>query len=236
MKEVLRRLYKLQMVDSDIALLKKKLMDIPKKEHISDENVKTAEEVVKEIETELQKKEILREKREREMQETRMNLAKHKTQLLTAKTNREYSALLKEIGEEEKSIEKAEEETITSIMEIENLSEKLEEKNKELAEIRKRETSEKENLKKMQQELEVEIKQKTAKMEEIASHISISQLMTYERIQKGRGNAVATVKDDMCTGCNTLLPPQFVTLIRRGNKIYTCEECGRILVWHKDVE
>ena len=140
MKEVLRRLYKLQMVDSDIALLKKKLMDIPKKEHISDENVKTAEEVVKEIETELQKKEILREKKEREVQETRMNLAKHKTQLLTAKTNREYSALLKEIGEEEESIEKAEEETITSIMEIENLSKKLEEKNKELAEIRKRET------------------------------------------------------------------------------------------------
>jgi len=60
MKEVLRRLYKLQMVDSDIALLKKKLMDIPKKEHISDENVKTAEEVVKEIETELQKRERCR--------------------------------------------------------------------------------------------------------------------------------------------------------------------------------
>lgn len=236
MKEVLKRLYVLQLVDSDVTTLKEKLTDIPEEEKVSDENVKRAEEVVEELEAELRKKEILREANERETQEIRMKLTKHKTQLLTAKTNREYSALLKEIEEEEKSIEKAEEETITSIMETEELSKKLKEKSKELEETRKRGKAKKENLNKMRQKLEMEIKQKTDKREQIASQISFSQLMTYERIRKGRGNAVVTVKDGMCTGCNTLLPPQFITLVRRGNRIYTCEECGRILVWHEDVE
>ncbi len=236
MKKVLKKLCELQTVDSDIAAFRIKLMEIPKKEQTSDENVKRAEEIVQDIDAELRKKEIFRETTERETREARMSLSKHNTQLLMAKTNREYSALLKEIEEEQKSIEKAEEETITNIIEMEELSKKLEERKKELEEIKRKEKAERENLNKMRKQLEMEIEQKSAERQQIATHISASYLTTYERIRKGRGNAVVTVKDGMCTGCNTLLPPQFITLVRNGRKIYTCEQCGRILVWHEDVE
>ena len=236
MQEALKKLCELQEIDSDVSELKRKLTEIPKKKRISEEKIKKIEGEVQELKEILKNKELQRDAHERDIQQTRMNLSKHKTQLLSAKTNKEYSTLLKEIEWEEKSVERAEEETIMNIMEVEKFPKELKEKKKELENTIKKETKEMKNLAKQKNDLEKEIKKKRLERENIASHVSFSQLMTYERIRKGRGAAVAFVEGNMCTGCHTILPPQFISQIRGKKKIYTCEECGRILVWHEDAK
>jgi predicted nucleic acid-binding Zn-ribbon protein len=59
----------------------------------------------------------------------------------------------------------------------------------------------------------------------------------YERIRKAKGGlAVVPVKRNACGGCYNAVPPQKVLELRRNNKIYTCEHCGRILVSDEIVE
>ena len=55
-------------------------------------------------------------------------------------------------------------------------------------------------------------------------------LSQYERILSNRdGLAIVAVKGDSCKGCNMLVPPQVVNLIKMYERIVTCEICNRIL-------
>jgi predicted nucleic acid-binding Zn-ribbon protein len=54
----------------------------------------------------------------------------------------------------------------------------------------------------------------------------------YERIAKAKeGIAVAPIKKSSCGGCFSAIPPQKIVEIRELNRLFTCEYCGRILVW-----
>lgn len=54
----------------------------------------------------------------------------------------------------------------------------------------------------------------------------------YERIRSSsHGLAVAVLQGDCCSGCRVALPEDFVAKVtRKGDTLYTCENCGRILV------
>lgn len=55
-------------------------------------------------------------------------------------------------------------------------------------------------------------------------------LRRYERIRERReGIAVAAVTDGICGGCHVAIPEGRVAEILEGDRIFTCEECGRIL-------
>jgi len=55
-------------------------------------------------------------------------------------------------------------------------------------------------------------------------------LLEYERILNSRdGLAIVTVKGNSCGGCNMLVPPQVINLIKMYEHIITCEMCNRIL-------
>ena len=44
------------------------------------------------------------------------------------------------------------------------------------------------------------------------------------------GKAVAFVEKNSCSGCGVNLRPQLIIEIKRGKKIISCENCGRLLV------
>jgi predicted nucleic acid-binding Zn-ribbon protein len=51
------------------------------------------------------------------------------------------------------------------------------------------------------------------------------------RIRKAKkGMAVSTIRRSACSGCHNIVPPQRQLEIRRNNKLFFCEYCGRILV------
>jgi hypothetical protein len=51
------------------------------------------------------------------------------------------------------------------------------------------------------------------------------------RIRKAkRGKAVSTIKRSACSGCHNIVPSQRQLEIRRNNRLFFCEYCGRILV------
>jgi predicted nucleic acid-binding Zn-ribbon protein len=75
------------------------------------------------------------------------------------------------------------------------------------------------------------------KREKILVHIAKPDLAVYHRIRKARkGKAVVPVTRNACGGCFARVPPQKILELRRNDRIFTCEHCGRILVSDEIVE
>ncbi|MDQ7844045.1 MAG: C4-type zinc ribbon domain-containing protein [Armatimonadota bacterium] len=63
-----------------------------------------------------------------------------------------------------------------------------------------------------------------------AAAIDPEVLRRYERLrQRKDGVAVAAVTHGICEGCHVAIPEGRVAQILEGERLYTCEECGRIL-------
>lgn len=63
-----------------------------------------------------------------------------------------------------------------------------------------------------------------------ASEADPDLLRRYERLRdRKEGLAVAAVVQGICEGCHVAIPEGRVADIVEGRRIYTCEECGRIL-------
>ncbi|MCA2005319.1 MAG: C4-type zinc ribbon domain-containing protein, partial [Ignavibacterium sp.] len=65
----------------------------------------------------------------------------------------------------------------------------------------------------------------------VEAQVRKPDLAVYTRIRKAKkGKAVVTIKRSACSGCHNIIPSQRQLEIRRNDKIFTCEYCGRILV------
>jgi predicted nucleic acid-binding Zn-ribbon protein len=73
--------------------------------------------------------------------------------------------------------------------------------------------------------------------DKVLVHIAKTDLAVYQRIRKARkGKAVVSVSRNACGGCFARVPPQKILELRRNDRIFTCEHCGRILVSDDIVE
>ena len=80
-------------------------------------------------------------------------------------------------------------------------------------------TAEEENL--LRQERDIVIKRSSPEI-----------IKSYELVRKARGGqGIARISGNNCGGCFSFIPPQKVVEVKKMKKIYTCEYCGRILVW-----
>ena len=80
--------------------------------------------------------------------------------------------------------------------------------------------------------IEDKIKIKEGDRKNITVRINKRLLATYERVKRGRGNqVVVTIRKRACGACYKGIPPQMIQEIRKGEIIYTCDNCGRILIW-----
>jgi uncharacterized protein len=158
-------------------------------------------------------------------------IEKFKNQQLQVKSNKQYDALAKEIdtteakiAEMEREMEQSEGKIQSAKLDIEALTKQLEETKAELDEREK-------ELREVSKEHEKEETKFLQQRKKIAGTISKSALEKYERIRKAKGGtAIVEVKRNSCGGCFNRIPPQKILELRQTNKLYMCEQCGRIIV------
>ncbi|NLT95288.1 MAG: hypothetical protein GXW85_07090 [Clostridia bacterium] len=67
---------------------------------------------------------------------------------------------------------------------------------------------------------------------ELVSMLSDNLLSLYQRAQeKFKNRGIARAEKGLCSGCRVEIPIMHLQNIKLGNNIYTCEQCGRILIW-----
>lgn len=232
MIENLKTLWELQKVDSELSGLKAKTENIPQQIAQITEELKTKEQ---EIEAKKAKEKDLSSKRKRldqDIDASKDKVGKYKSQLLSVKTNKEYQALLHEINTEEVKISSYEEQQIESFSESDDLKKEIGKLNKELEQDKKKFTSKQKDLETELTQVKQACSVTEGKHKSLATQLPTALLSRYEQIKKGRGGiGIVGIQGEICDGCKTLFPPQFVVELRKGDKVLTCEQCGRILVW-----
>ena len=230
----LRNLIALQDLELNITGLQKQVSEIPDKiQKFESELTRLRAEHDAEV---ANSKELANRKRslEGEVEMLQTKLSRLKDQLMTVKTNKEYTAMLHEIQMAEDHI-RQEEDKILDIMEkTEDMEQHLKNAEKELlgktAGIQEEMRKTQDSAPRLESEL-ARLQQEKASME---SRIESELLARYRKIAKAcKGVALAEARDELCSACHIRIRPQIYAELLRTDNIYSCDSCSRIL-FHRD--
>ena len=186
------------------------------------QDIQSAEDEIKAVKVEIKDKEL-------ELHNAEDGIKKFQQQLLQIKTNKEYKALLAEIGGKKADNSCIEDEILDLMDKLDQKELKLNREKGSLKEIEKEFQQEEVKIKKKMQEVEDAIKKEAAKREEIASKIDSEVLSVYTKLINNQdGLAIVPVVDEACGGCHLSLRPQTINEIKRAQILVTCERCSRI--------
>jgi len=170
--------------------------------------------------------------RDRDLEEGGQKVEKLKSRTPDIKTNKEYTALLKEIETVEQE-NKAIEDDILKLME------KIDAAAGEIRTAESRSADEaaaiaaerkqlEENIAKVEAELATIERERT----ELAARIEAPLLAKYQKRSAAlAGKVVVEARGESCSGCFMSIPPQLFVNVKKNTEIITCPHCSRILYY-----
>jgi hypothetical protein len=231
----LSHLISLQDVDVEIKRLTEEIESLPAR---SGELERNFAESVKEhlaAKQELEDAQAAKRRLEGELDHEQQKHQKFKNDLMKATNEREYTTAVREIDVARKAISALE----TEVLKLMERTEKLEAQVAAAEpEMESRRVEIDGQLKEWlaaadanQRRLDVLRAERSAKMQALGPEAR----STYERLSRMRGGfALAEARDYSCMACRMKIRPQNFADIRRGDSIFTCESCGRILYFKSE--
>jgi uncharacterized protein len=229
-EEVLRALYRLQQIDSELDELDDGGGDLPTEVDGLNQRVSDLSTLVEAEEAKLHELRRSRSNSNVTMQELRDRVIALNDRLRTVRNNKEYEATTSEIAAAEEEVQVIERtmgsfDTDEAVLmrEIEMLGRQrdeivaeLEEKSGALTSLRETHAD--------------EIAELRTQRDEVAATISEDLLSKYQYIRSAYGDAVVKVRKGACSGCYRAITPQIIVELRRNDQLFICEHCGRMLV------
>jgi predicted nucleic acid-binding Zn-ribbon protein len=225
-------LLKLQQLDDQIDALRAEEESIPGRKEELQEGLRVIEEQVglsKEQSIELAKK---RKEQEIELESIDEKKNKFQSQLFQVKSNREYEALQHEITALEEKKSELEDLILETLEGSEEVSKSIVGQEKALAAEGTKVREEESKLDSKLKELAEKIAIKNDERRRLVVDLEKKLLKRYERIRVSKGGlAVTTVENGACGGCFRRIPPHEMQTLKKDDRIVTCEQCGRIIIW-----
>ena len=167
---------------------------------------------------------------EKDLAAVQGRLSKFKDQLMEVKTNREYTAMLKEIETAQAEVGSFEDRLLERMLQQDELSAAVTAAERSLAAEEKEVAAERATLERERAELEEGLERTVGARRELEAQIDPSALATFEAVARSRrGVALAEARDGICTICHVRLRPQVFNEVRRNAGIIRCDSCQRIL-------
>jgi len=228
------KLIRLQHLDEKIRKTSLLLDKIPTELEDIDKSIEAQFQIVEEAKEKLALNQKKRRNLEADVQDIKAQIGKFKHQQSGVKTNKEYSALLKEIEEAQKRIDAREEEIISEMLIADEIGEEIKSATGKADKAKEKLTKKKALLDEKKQELLEERKSLLRERDEIIPQIPKGQFSLYQNIfKKMHGIVMSPVTDDFCSMCQIRIRPQVLNELIAANQIILCENCGRILYWSK---
>jgi len=227
----LEKLVELQTVDLERARLNALLAAIPKTIARIDAQLASVRKRVEDARAAIKAGETARRGYEHEIQSLNETILKFRGQSSSIKNNEQYRALLSEIAHAEGEIAGYEEKILELMLNADSLQ-------SELAAADAALKAESANVERQKAEAAKEgdadralAAQSQARSDELRKGVDETLLVTYDRILKSRGYAVAEVLEHRCTACQVMLRPQVLSNIRAAQEVVHCDSCGRMLYY-----
>lgn len=232
MESELRLLLRLQVIDYDLGELERSKEYLPDMMDNLSREMREVENGLATASSELEQARLTQKNLELDIQAKEADLQKFQQQMMTIKTNREYDALVAQIDAVKAEISAQETRSLETMDEISDLEKDIVEHRERLKQVNDNNTSQ---LGILQEKIDSIGDKKTIKeseRREIVMSIPKQVMLVYERVRRGKGGtAVVAVKHRACGACYKALTPKKIQEIRKGNRILTCDNCGRLLFW-----
>ncbi len=228
-------LQKLQNIDYDMSELERSKDYLPEMINNLEKEIEGTRDALATSERELGEQTILHSNLELELDTLNQELTKFQKQMKEIKTNKEYDALTTEIANRKVKISANEEDILKTLTRIDELTEQIKQYRERLEEVEKNNNTQLVGLRQQLSSIQDKVKIKEGERKNVTVRIDKKLLATYERVRKGRGNTVmVAIRKRACGSCHKSVPPQIIQEIRKGDKVYTCDNCGRMLIWTEE--
>ena len=176
-----------------------------------------------------------RKQLESELATTQQHHDKYKQDLMRVRNEKEYTTALREIDATKKQASALEGEILKRMEETEKLEGELsvgapdiERKRGEVDLLLVTLDKERDETGKLFDSL-------NQRRRQLSGQLPISLFSTYDRMSRTRrGQALAQVRNGICTACRMKVRPKVFSDVRKGDQMVTCESCGRILYYRPD--
>lgn len=226
----IEKLLILQDRDLEVRRLADQLDAIPVGIKVHEEEIEAEQNALAESKSKLQALEVQRNDLDTQVGSAEDRISKYKTQQLQVKKNEEFQALTHEIEILEKQISEWEEAEIALMLDIDS----------EAAEYGKRESVYDSVIAKIQGQIE-QLKEKSLELEQQllgakarfkAAKVAVESnfFNAYDRLASQiRLPVVVPVEEQKCCGCHLRISNDSWEQARKGERLTTCDNCGRII-------
>lgn len=169
---------------------------------------------------------------EDEVADKMSHVRERQSKMMQVQTGREQTALLKEIEDAKKNAKENEEKMILLLEEMEKLRARSEEEQNLLKGEKKLVAEETENVRSNIEKINKGKKAKDSERSRQAKKIKENTLRKYNTLRERRnGLAVVNVVGGVCQGCFMAIPPQRFNMLLRGDMMFDCPTCQRIMYY-----
>ena len=172
---------------------------------------------------------------ESDLTTTQQHHEKYKQDLMRVRNEKEYATALREIDATKKQIGVFETDILKRMEEIEKLEAELSEKAPDVERKRGEVDQSLSALDSEREEADSQIVALNERREQLSKQLPRALFATYDRMSRlRRGQALAEVRNGICTACRMKVRPKVFSDVRKGDQLITCENCGRILYYRPE--
>jgi len=230
LKDQIRKLVELQVIDEEIFRFKRELRDKPVEVENLSQEFESKKVNLKALEDQLKTIQVKQKEWELDLKVKEENIAKTDASLSLIKTNKEYQARLLEIENLKADKSQVEEKILLGFDDVEAARRALE---AEKAVVAKYEKDFNALKKKIEDDVAVindQLKVKESQRARIVPEVRPDYLSRYERVLKNKdGLGIVKVVDHSCGGCFMHLTEQVLNELKKYEQIIACDMCARIL-------
>jgi hypothetical protein len=224
-------LYRLQQLDSERDAKQRRLVEIG--EALEDDRaLREAQQRLKRAEQKARTWQTKQRDLELEIESLSDKMARSEKRLYSGKVKnpKELSDLQAEIASLKRRRQKLEDTLLEAMINREEAEAERDAAQAHLQDVESNRAVRHADLRAERERLEQRLEEIDRRRESVAPRIEAPTLTSYERIRELKGGqAVARIRDDVCSACGVTVPPSMEWKLRQGELVY-CDTCGRILV------
>jgi uncharacterized protein len=229
-------LIELQKLDLRIMEINEQRRKIPERLHAVEAPLREAKLVLES--TNVAVEALVKERRshEKDVEAQDAHTDKMRARLSELKTNKEYQAHLFELQMANKKKSEIEDRVLACMEKIEQLQLTAKEAQEKVQVADQAFMQEKRVLDELDRTLSRELAELEARQRDRATHVEPTLLARYTKLKAARKDqALAAIKDGICSGCRLQIPPQLIAEVKRSQDLHTCPYCHRMLYWDGEV-
>lgn len=237
MGELIEALHKLQEIELQLSRLRRAEDDKLRQVRLFERKIGKIDDQLEELNIQCTPLRCEAEQLDRDVQGRESSILKHREELLKARTNKDYSAILTAINTEKADTAKLEQVALEKMSELDRFGTQADTLKAEREVLVTRMAKAQQGVQAYLDRTSDERAECQARREGASTSLPAGALATFNRVaERHEGEALAEVErlnskleDYACGGCNITVPLDTINELRSRDEIRFCGNCGRIL-------